>query len=114
MFDSIGKILGAAKDKALETSARAFLNREIATFGTVTDLTVDTRLRKASLTAELRGESVPIRIEIGSYDLLEQNGRTCIRIQELTASREWLKVAMEQYLIGRPLPLPAKVVSFFQ
>lgn len=114
MFDSIGKILGTAKDKALEASARAFLNHKAAGFGTVTALTVDTRLRKASLTAELKGESVPTSVEIGSYEVLEQNGKTYIRVLEITASREWLKVVLEQYLVGRLVPLPPSLIPFLQ
>jgi hypothetical protein len=114
MFDSIGNLLGSAKDRALEASTRAFLNKTIADFGSVTALTVDTRLRKASLTAELKGESVPISVQIGSYDLVEQNGRMCIEVQEISASREWLSVAIRQYLVGRLIPLPPGVVPFLK
>ena len=114
MFDSIGKILGTVRDKAFEASARAFLNKKITEFGNVTALTVDTRLRKASLTAELKGESVPIWIEIGSYEIVELNGQTCIRVQEISASREWLTVAIRQYLVGRLVPLPPSVMPFLK
>jgi hypothetical protein len=112
MFDSIGDILGSAKDKAFEASAKAFLNRTFAEYGNVTALTVDTRLRKASLTAELKGESVPVSVEIGSYDIVEQNGRICIKIQEIRASREWLDLALRKYLAGRLVPLPPRVATF--
>jgi hypothetical protein len=112
MFDSIGKILGSAKDKALETSVRAFLNHRAAAFGSVTALAVDTQLKKASLTAELKGESTPISVEIGRYEILGQNGRTCIRVLEVGASREWLKVVLEQYLVGRIVPLPPNLIPF--
>ncbi len=112
MFDAIGNFLGGAKDKAFEASAKAFLNHEIKAFGTITSLTMDRRLRKASLTAELKGESVPICVEIGSYDVVEQNGRTCIRVQEVTANREWLNEALRHYLVGRLIPLPSNVIPF--
>jgi hypothetical protein len=114
MFDSIGTILGAAKDKAFEASARAFLNHKFAAFGNVTSLTVDTRLRKASLTAELKGEPTSIRVEINSYDIVEQHGQMCIRVQEISASREWLTLALRQYLVGRSVPLPPSVMSFLK
>ena len=114
MFDSIGKILGTVKDKAFETSARAFLNNKIAEFGNVTSLAVDTRQRRASLSAELKGESAPISVEIGSYDIIELNGQMCIRVLELTASREWLALAMRRYLVGKLVPIPASVMPFLK
>ena len=114
MFDSIGNILGSVKDKAFEASVRAFLNKTFAAYGNVTALTVDTRLRKASLTAELKGESVPISVDIGNYDIVEENGRMCIRVLEISASREWLNVAIRQYLVGRLVPLPPSVVPFLK
>jgi hypothetical protein len=114
MFDSIGKMLGTVKDKALEASARAFLNNKFAEFGNVTFLAVDTRLRKASLTAELKGESAPISVEIGSYEIVELNGQMCIRVLKVSASREWLALAMKRYLVGRLVPLPPSVMPFLK
>jgi len=114
MFDSIGKMLGTVKDKAFEASVRTFLNSKVAEFGNITSLDVDTRLRKASLTAELKGESAPISIEIGSYEIVESNGQTCIRILEIRASREWLALALKRYLVGRLVPLPSSVIPFLK
>jgi len=51
---------------------------------------------------------------IGSYDIVELNGQMCIRVLELTASREWLALAMRRYLVGKMVPIPPSVMPFLK
>jgi hypothetical protein len=40
--------------------------------------------------------------------LKEKGETTCITIEEVTSSREWLTVALREFVVGQDLALPAK------
>ena len=112
MFESLNKMVGAAKGRLVEASARTFLNGKIQNFGRVTRLSIDPGARSASLTIELKGETSPITVEILNYDLSTSAGQTHVCLRQIQASREWLTTALTQYLVGRPLLVPPAVAPF--
>lgn len=109
MFKALSNVLGAARDKAVEATARSFINRKIEQFGNVTRLEIDSRQKTVLLEIVLKGEVSPIGVHITRYELSEKDGETYITILQLDASREWLSAAANQYLIGRPVKIPEAV-----
>ncbi len=114
MFDAINKVLGTAKDKLIESSAKAFLGGKIAEFGTITSLNLDSRARTGSITVELKGESTPIQIDVEAFEILEMDGEPHLRILSITTNREWLTCALRQYLVGKPLKISRGSAAWLQ
>jgi hypothetical protein len=56
----------------------------------------------------LLGEKELIDVEILRYSLKEKGETTYITIEEVTSSREWLTVALCEFVVGQDLALPAK------
>jgi len=56
----------------------------------------------------LLGEKEPVDIEILRYTLKEKGETTYITIEEATSSREWLTVALREFVVGQDLAIPAK------
>ncbi len=104
-------LFGALKDKAFAVSAKAMVNRQIADFGEVTQLQIDAARKSLSLEVLLKGEVSSITVRAGSYQVLEETGRTYISLAQFTASREWLATALNQYAAGRKFPLPPAAAS---
>ena len=76
--------------------------------GQMTELSIDTKDKRVRVRLELLGEKEPIDVEILRYSLKEKGKTTCITIEEVTSSREWLTVALREFVVGQDLAIPAK------
>lgn len=112
MFGSIGEAWGAVKDSAFESAAKLYLNQKIGEFGKVTRFELDRKGGRMFIEAELKGESSPVSIEVGNYEVQHRDGADYLTVRRVTASREWIGIALQQYVVGREFKLPANVARF--
>ncbi|MFL6599429.1 MAG: hypothetical protein ACJ8KF_15920, partial [Chthoniobacterales bacterium] len=76
--------------------------------GEMTELSIDTKKRRVRVRLELLGEAEPIEVEITKYSLKNKESAARLTIEEATASREWLNVALREFVVGRTIDIPAK------
>ena len=74
----------------------------------MTELFIDTKKKRVRVRVELLGENEPIDVDILRYSLKEKSETTYITIEEVTSSREWLTVALREFVVGQDLAIPAK------
>jgi hypothetical protein len=74
----------------------------------MTELSIDTKTKRVRVRLELLGEKEPIDVEVLRYSLKEKGDTTYITIEEAISSREWLTVALREFIIGQDLAIPAK------
>jgi hypothetical protein len=74
----------------------------------MTELSIDTKNKRVRVRLKLLGEQEPIDVEILRYSLKEKGGTTYITIEDATSSREWITVALREFVVGQDLPIPAK------
>jgi hypothetical protein len=74
----------------------------------MTELSIDTKARRVRVRLELLGEKEPIDVEILRYSLKEKDETSYLIIEEVTSSREWLTVALREFIVGQDLAIPAK------
>ena len=74
----------------------------------MTELSIDTKTKRVRVRLELLGEREPIDVEVLRYSLKEKGDTTYITIEEAISSREWLTVALREFIIGQDLAIPAK------
>jgi hypothetical protein len=101
-------VLHHSKDAAVAFTARIAINTKLRSIGQMTELSVDTQNKRVRVRLELLGENEPIDVEILRYSLKEKGETTYITIEEATSSREWVTVALGQFVVGQDLPIPAK------
>ena len=89
-------------------TARVAINTKLRLIGQMTELSIDTKKKLIRVRLELLGENEPIDVEILRYSLKEKGETTCITIEEVTSSREWLTLALREFIVGQDLALPAK------
>ena len=77
----------------------------------MTELSIDTKKKLIRVRLELLGENEPIDVEILRYSLKEKGETTCITIEEVASSREWLTVALREFVVGQDLAIPAKAAA---
>ena len=76
-----------------------------AKYGQMLSLKIDRSTKSASLQILLAGESEPVSVEIGKYHLDDINGKKFVVVDSVTISRQWMNLAAQDYLVGRPLQL---------
>lgn len=87
MIDS----LCALKDKGLAAALKAALNEACRSYGTVTDIAVDTRAKTLRLTLDLVGEREPVELFLERYEVLETREGALLRFGTLRCSRLWVE-----------------------
>jgi hypothetical protein len=92
----------------LAFTARLAINAKLRFIGEMTELSIDTNKKRICARLELLGEKEPIDVEILRYSLKEKGETTYITIEEATSSREWVTVALREFVVGQDLALPAK------
>jgi hypothetical protein len=97
-----------SKDATLAFTARIAVNSKLKGIGEMTELSIDTQKRHIRVRLELVGETEPIELEITKYNLKNNESVARLTIEEATASREWLNVALREFVVGRTIDIPAK------
>ena len=80
----------------------------------MTELSIDTKKKKARVRLELLGETEPVEIEVVRYSLKAKGDEAQLTIEEINASREWLAVALRRFAVGRSVTLPAAAGTFLK
>jgi hypothetical protein len=100
--------LHRSKDATLAFTARVAINTWLPSIGEMTELSIDTKKKRIRVRLELVGEKEPIDVEILRYNLKAKGDTAHITIEEATASREWLTVALREFVVGQDVTIPAK------
>ena len=80
----------------------------------MTELSIDTKKKRVRVRLELIGEKEPIDVEIIRYSLKVKGESTHITIEEATSPRQWLKVALRDFVVGQDFTVPPKAVALLQ
>jgi len=100
--------LHRSKDATLAFTGRVAINRWLNSIGEMTELSIDTKKKRIRVRLDLVGEKEPIEVEILRYNLKTKGETAHITIEEGTASREWLTLALREFVVGQDITIPAK------
>ncbi|MCS6243751.1 MAG: hypothetical protein H2172_07850 [Opitutus sp.] len=97
----------AAKDAVASQAARTFVNGQIARYGQVRELKIDSRAKTVAVVCELIGESEPVHVRVDSYRLVSENGQYFVEVLTCSCSRPWLHNLLFDHACGRRWVLPS-------
>lgn len=101
------------KDWLIEKTVPGLLNdRVLKPFGELTTFKFNSSERSAEGELMLKGESQSIRLRIGSYDVVNDGGKTFIVINSMMTSREWITRLAQEFVIGKRFELPESVAKY--
>jgi hypothetical protein len=109
MLRSFSDALTGLKERAIEATAKRLINQKIEAFGSVTSLQIDSKQRTISAQLALKGETEPIAIKIGAYEVIQDDGGSYISFQNFHASKEWIGNVLNEYAAGRRFKVPDAV-----
>jgi hypothetical protein len=101
-------VLDRSKNASVAFVARIAINAKLRSIGRMSELSIDTKTKRVRVRLELLGEKEPIDVEVLRYSLKEKGETTYITIEEVTSSREWLTVALREFVVGKDLAIPAE------
>ena len=97
-----------SKDATVGFAARVAINSKLSGIGKMTELAIDTKNKRIRARLELVGEIEPIDIDITRYEIRRTDLGPELTIEDATTSKPWLNVALREFVIGQPFPIPAK------
>ena len=112
IFDYLpaGGSLADSKDRLISARIKQELNIQLARYGQVLDVKLNTREQSVELSMALKGESDPITVKIGKYSLTKENDQLWLAVdsQAIEASREWVALLLQDQARRQKLPIPQK------
>lgn len=106
---SIMSLFSGVKDKVIEYAALSYLNATLLEpYGRATRLEVNSVARSMKMSLELKGETVPIELELTEYEIAQEDGRYFALVKGIRTSREWLTVFARDQLCNRRFELGPK------
>jgi hypothetical protein len=97
-----------SRDATVGFGAKVAINSKLKGIGEVTELAIDTKNKRVRIRLELIGENEPVEIDVTRYRLHTTDRGAQLTIEGATASREWLNLVLQQFVIGQTFPVPAK------
>lgn len=95
------------KDSLASSAAKTLLASTLERYGEISDLRIRSRERFISAELLLKGDEVPVSIEISRYRITGKGSEHAIVIESVTASRSWIQNLLDDLLVEKPLPVPA-------
>lgn len=103
-------MLGSLKDSLASSAAKALLAGRIQRYGTLTELRIRSGEKTLAVEMLLAGEKEPIRIEVGRYRITGTSGAYQITLDNVTASREWIQLLLEDFVVGKSFAIPSLAI----
>jgi hypothetical protein len=95
----------------LEKSLRVIVNRMMHDVGRVQELRVDTKAKRGSALVLLAGETEPVAIEVGAYELHREGSRVTLQLRDIVCSKEWMDRLAGRLEPQMKIVLPAAMAS---
>jgi hypothetical protein len=99
------------KDDTITFFLTRALQPQIAPYGELINLKLDSGAHTVRLEVLLKGETESISVWIDHYQLITDGTGTYLTIERATASREWMTVLCQNWLRGTRFPIPEKYAS---
>ena len=99
------------KDTTNSKVFKALINTAIKNYGTVLAFKIDSQNHSFLIELMLKGETLPVRIDISKYEFVQYGDSTSVIIHELTANREWMQTIMDFTILNKEFELPKKFDS---
>lgn len=102
-------MLDGIKSKGIEN----YLRSEYGKYFDSGELNVElnTSAKSCVLKAKLVGENSPIAVCLKRYEVLAKGSDRFLKVHEISADKEWLSVALNDFLLGKEFKIPAFVAA---
>lgn len=114
LLDALVEMAHAVKDAGSSFIVERAIAHRLQPYGRMLNLSIDSKTKRIRLEILLKGESEPVTITIDEYRLITEAGADFISIQKASASREWMNALLQDFALGKTIPLPAKYANMLK
>ena len=86
--------------------AEKVLAKRVEPYGKLLDVKIQSGANSASIKLLLKGETEPVALQIDEYRLFEEGADAYLEVKRASASREWLHLLIQDFLVGRRFSIP--------
>ena len=108
LLDALRDMAHAVKDAGASFMVERAVAHRLQPYGRMLNLSIDSKTKRIRLEILLKGETEPVTVTIDEYELTTAGGADFILIKQASASREWIHALLQDFALGKSLPLPAK------
>jgi len=105
-LQKLGNLAGETSASSATAALRALVNARCRKFGALTRLEINREAKSIHAVLELKGESVPIAIDVADYHVSERDGKFFLKLGTVTTSREWITALANEAAADRELEIP--------
>ena len=110
--DNLKNWMQGRKDSSVSFVLQKVLQKWIEPYGVLEEFKIDSRQGSASVQIRLKGEPEPVTLQVQEYQLLSNESGQFITLHRASASREWLNLALRDFVLGRPFPIPEAYAGY--
>ncbi len=103
--------LAGKKDASVSFVAEKLLRKRLERYGELLELRINSRERSAVVEMLPRGELEPVRIDVHRYEIGEEDGALHVTLAQASASRAWLTLLLQDFVLDRRFPIPEQYAS---
>jgi hypothetical protein len=111
LLDAIRELAVAARDAGTSFVVERAVAHRLQPYGRMLNLSIDSKTKRIRLEILLKGETEPLTVTIDEYQLTTAAGADFILIKKASASREWVDALLQDFAIGKTIPLPSKYAN---
>ena len=108
LLDAFKEMAVAVKDAGTSFVVERAVAHRLQPYGRMLNLSIDSKTKRIRLELLLKGETEPVTITIDEYQVTNSAGADFIVINKASASREWINALLQDFALGKKVPLPAK------
>jgi hypothetical protein len=99
-------IFSSFKDNLSSFSGEQIVRKSIERYGELQDFKLNSSSKTMYLKVLLKGEREPVEVRVNSYAIVDEHGKSFIRIHDVETSREWMTRLSEEFLIKQKFEIP--------
>ena|SRR5258708_6226446 len=100
------------KDASVSLILEKLLETQLARYGRLLELKIDSRQNSASVIVHLKGELEAVQVAVEEYELGQDDKGTFVTVKRARTSREWLTLVLEDFLLNKRFPLPEEYAAY--
>ena len=90
------------------------LNHRLQGIGRMLDFKIDPETKSIKLSALLIGEPDQLDIEVKSYEMIDRDGKSFIKLGEIETSKTWLNIVLDEFAKGDEVEISPKVAKLLK
>jgi len=107
--DIVKDTVYTSKDTTNSKVFKTVINQLIKSYGTVLAFKIDSKDRSFLIEMMMKGEKLPIKIDIKRYEFIKYDNYTAVVMYELETNREWMQTLMDMFILNKEFELPTKL-----